>query len=204
MDNGATALLEVNWMTPAKVRELTVTGERGRQDGQNPSFSEPAGLAIVPNTHGYDVVDQARINEELGGEAGLDRLCNVLAEHGMSHILDDEWTKSRSVRWENITVPILSAANWGGQGLHARGNFEGFVRSATGEMYRFKHNDLTRRLNYSRQGGQADKYTAIITRQSTEVVGRGGEPHAALVRVPYVRLRQRPVAVEGNALETHG
>ena len=52
---------------------------------------------------------------------------------------------------------------------------EGFVRSATGEMFRFKHNDITRRLNYSRQGGQADRYTAIITRQSTEVVGRGGD-----------------------------
>lgn len=52
---------------------------------------------------------------------------------------------------------------------------EGFVRSATGEMFRFTHNDITRRLNYSRQGGQADTYTAIITRQSTEVVGRGGD-----------------------------
>jgi predicted dehydrogenase len=29
MDDGATGLLEVNWMTPAKVRELSVTGERG-------------------------------------------------------------------------------------------------------------------------------------------------------------------------------
>jgi hypothetical protein len=51
----------------------------------------------------------------------------------------------------------------------------GFVRSASGEMYRFKHNDITRRLNYSREGGQADRYTAIITRQGTEVVGRGGD-----------------------------
>jgi UDP-N-acetylglucosamine 3-dehydrogenase len=29
MEDGSTALLEVNWMTPAKVRELTVTGEKG-------------------------------------------------------------------------------------------------------------------------------------------------------------------------------
>lgn len=28
-DNGTTGLLEVNWLTPTKVRELTVTGERG-------------------------------------------------------------------------------------------------------------------------------------------------------------------------------
>jgi hypothetical protein len=55
---------------------------------------------------------------------------------------------------------------------------DGFVRSATGEMFRFTHNDITRRLAYSRPGGQADRYTAIITRQSTEVVGRGGEVRA--------------------------
>ncbi len=29
MDDGSTGLLEVNWMTPAKVRELSVTSERG-------------------------------------------------------------------------------------------------------------------------------------------------------------------------------
>ena len=29
MDDGSTGLLEVNWMTPAKVRELTVTADRG-------------------------------------------------------------------------------------------------------------------------------------------------------------------------------
>jgi predicted dehydrogenase len=29
MDNGSTGLLEVNWVTPAKVRELSVTGEKG-------------------------------------------------------------------------------------------------------------------------------------------------------------------------------
>jgi len=32
-------------------------------------------------------------------------------------------------------VPFLSAANWGGQGLHPRGNFEGFVRAASKEKW---------------------------------------------------------------------
>ena len=31
--------------------------------------------------------------------------------------------------WDKVIVPFLSAANWGGQGLHPRGNFEGFVRA---------------------------------------------------------------------------
>ena len=30
-----------------------------------------------------------------------------------------------------ITVPLLSAANWGGAGLHPRGNFEGYARAAS-------------------------------------------------------------------------
>ena len=40
-------------------------------------------------------------------------------------------TKARSPEWDKITTPLFSAANWGGQGLHPRGNFEGFVRAAS-------------------------------------------------------------------------
>jgi thiol-disulfide isomerase/thioredoxin len=43
------------------------TGERGRQDGTNPSFSEPAGLTLVPGTHGYDVVVADTVNHLLRG-----------------------------------------------------------------------------------------------------------------------------------------
>ena len=49
----------------------------------------------------------------------------------LAHPLDDEYHKARSPLWERITVPFLSAANWGGQGLHPRGDFEGFVRAAS-------------------------------------------------------------------------
>jgi predicted acyl esterase len=34
-----------------------------------------------------------------------------------------------------VKVPLLSAANWGGQGLHPRGNFEGYVRSASRQKW---------------------------------------------------------------------
>ncbi len=43
-----------------------------------------------------------------------------------SHALDDEWHRERSAALDRIEVPVLSAANWGGLGLHSRGNFEGF------------------------------------------------------------------------------
>ncbi len=57
----------------------------------------------------------------------------------LAHPLDDEYHRARSPVWENITVPLLSAANWGGQGLHPRGNFEGFVRAASKEKWLEAH-----------------------------------------------------------------
>ncbi|MBM3513512.1 MAG: CocE/NonD family hydrolase [Alphaproteobacteria bacterium] len=56
-----------------------------------------------------------------------------------AHPLDDDYHKERSPRWDKITVPLLSAANWGGQGLHPRGNFEGYVRSASKDKWLEAH-----------------------------------------------------------------
>ena len=47
-----------------------------------------------------------------------------------SHPLDDEYHRGRSASWTNVRVPLLSAANWGGIGLHSRGNFEAFTQAA--------------------------------------------------------------------------
>ncbi len=49
--------------------------------------------------------------------------------------LDDQFYRERSPDWSKVTVPFLSAANWGGQGLHPRGNFEGFCRAASKEKW---------------------------------------------------------------------
>lgn len=46
------------------------------------------------------------------------------------HPLFDEYHKELDVDWSKVTVPILSAANWGGAGLHLRGNIEGYVQAA--------------------------------------------------------------------------
>jgi uncharacterized protein len=56
-----------------------------------------------------------------------------------SHPLDDDYHKSRSPKWDKITTPLFSAANWGGQGLHPRGNFEGFVRAAAKQKWLEAH-----------------------------------------------------------------
>ena len=53
------------------------------------------------------------------------------AAAALKHSMDDDYWRARMPDWARVTVPILSAANWGGQGLHPRGNFEGFVRAAS-------------------------------------------------------------------------
>ncbi len=53
----------------------------------------------------------------------------------LAHRLDDDYYKARSPQWDRVTVPLLSANNWGGQGLHPRGNIEGFVRAASTQKW---------------------------------------------------------------------
>ena len=52
-----------------------------------------------------------------------------------AHPLDDAYHRERSPRWEKVTVPLLSAGNWGGQGLHLRGNVEGFLNAASSQKW---------------------------------------------------------------------
>jgi predicted acyl esterase len=52
-----------------------------------------------------------------------------------AHPLDDDYWKERSAVWSKVTVPLLSTANWGGQPLHPRGNFEGFYRAASEQKW---------------------------------------------------------------------
>jgi hypothetical protein len=56
-----------------------------------------------------------------------------------AHPMDDAYHKARSPQWDKITVPVFTAANWGGQGLHPRGNFEGFTRAASKQKWLEAH-----------------------------------------------------------------
>jgi predicted acyl esterase len=56
-----------------------------------------------------------------------------------AHPMDDKYHRERSPDWSKVTVPLFSAANWGGQGLHPRGNFEGFVRAASKQKWLEAH-----------------------------------------------------------------
>jgi predicted acyl esterase len=89
-------------------------GERGPV---NPNTGEPvAGPETLPD----EVLEKNRCK---------------LGEEILGHPFDDDYYKERSPNWSRVTVPFLSSANWGGQGLHPRGNFEGFVRAASNQKW---------------------------------------------------------------------
>ncbi len=51
-------------------------------------YCSPYLQAAPGSTHGYDVVDHQRINDELGGAAGHDRFCLKLRDTGLGQVLD--------------------------------------------------------------------------------------------------------------------
>jgi predicted acyl esterase len=52
-----------------------------------------------------------------------------------AHRLLDDWYRERSAVLENIELPALVVANWGGLGLHLRGTIDGYRRIASRDKW---------------------------------------------------------------------
>ena len=95
--------------------------------GENGKRSPITGDTVAgPPTLSEDQLRQNRI------DAGRDIL---------ERKLDGPYYRARSPHYEKVTVPLLSSANWGGMGLHPRGNFEGFVNAASSQKWLEVHGD---------------------------------------------------------------
>lgn len=57
----------------------------------------------------------------------------------LRHPLDDAWYQERSPDLSRISIPVLSAGNWGGPGVHMRGNIEGFMGVASKQKWLSMH-----------------------------------------------------------------
>ena len=66
--------------------------------------------------------------------------------------LVDDYYRERMVDFARIQAPLLSAANWGGQGLHPRGNYEGFLAAGSKEKWLEVHGDTHFTHFYSNYG----------------------------------------------------
>ena len=107
-----------NWFPRAVHRSQYGCGERG-------SRSKVTGeLVCGPEILSEDELQKNRIDYEAW----------ILA-----HPLVDDEHRSRTPDLSLIKVPVLSAANWGGQGLHTRGNFEGFMGAASKDKWLEAH-----------------------------------------------------------------
>ena len=67
-------------------------------------------------------------------------LTNVF-EAGRHHVFDDAYFQERTPKAERITVPFLSAGNWGGIGMHLRGNVTAFAEAASPRKWLEMHTD---------------------------------------------------------------
>jgi uncharacterized protein len=79
------------------------------------------------------------------------------AADALRHRLIDDYHRSRLPRFGDIEAPLLSAANWGGMGLHPRGNFEGYLRAGSRQKWLEVHGNTHFTLFYSEYGQKLQK-----------------------------------------------
>jgi predicted acyl esterase len=102
--------------------------------------------------------------------------------------LCDDYYASRTAAFESIEAPLLSAANWGGMGLHTRGNFEGFLRAGSQQKWLEVHGDTHFTHFYSKYGETLQKrfFGHFLKGEDT---GWNGQPRVSLnIRHPHERF----------------
>jgi uncharacterized protein len=80
-----------------------------------------------------------------------------LAAEILAHPFDDEWHAEHSSRAKAITVPVLSAANWGGLGNHQRGNFTAWQQVSSPEKWLEVHGGTHWAGFYTRYGRELQR-----------------------------------------------
>jgi uncharacterized protein len=99
---------------------------------------------LVAGPHTLSEDELAHNRADIPGEAKRRRLL-------------DDYYALRTPAFENISAPLFSAANWGGMGLHPRGNFEGWLRAGSREKWLEVHGDTHFTHFYSNYGERLQK-----------------------------------------------
>ncbi len=107
------------------------------------------------------------------------------------HVLCDDYYAARNAEFEKIQAPMLSAANWGGVGLHPRGNFEGWLRAGSRQKWLEVHGDTHFTHFYSKYGETLQKrfFGHFLKGEDT---GWNDQPRVSLnIRHPGEKFVQR-------------
>ncbi len=98
--------------------------------------------AVVPRQYGKGANGyRSRINGDwISGPETMseEELASNRTDYGadiLAHPLFDDYWQARMPDYSKINVPLLSAGNWGGVGLHPRGNIEGYVNAASDKKW---------------------------------------------------------------------
>lgn len=75
------------------------------------------------------------IEGDLSSEELKDNTVEMLQQLQLARFRDDESFSSNNYNLEDVRVPLLSTANWGGYLLHLRGNVEGFTWASSEFKY---------------------------------------------------------------------
>jgi hypothetical protein len=118
----------------SKKQVVNVQYGRGDKARKNPNTGESVG---GPITLSDEELARNRVNAY---------------EETKKHPFDDEWHRAQSADLSQVTIPFLSCANWGGQGLHPRGNFNGFIEAPAKQKWLEAHGDSHWSLFYSNYG----------------------------------------------------
>jgi (1->4)-alpha-D-glucan 1-alpha-D-glucosylmutase len=69
-------------------------------------YLSPVLQSVPGSQHGYDVVDHTRVNDELGGREGLERLAGTAREHGLGLVVDVVPNHMALVPPEHANAPL--------------------------------------------------------------------------------------------------
>jgi predicted acyl esterase len=114
-------------------------------------YGQGSRAPVNPNT-GQSVAGPVDLAEEELAANRVESFPEIKA-----HPFYDDWHRDRSIDLEQVTVPFLSAANWGGQGIHPRGNFNGFVQAGSAQKWLEAHGDTHWTHFYSAYGRDLQK-----------------------------------------------
>src|SRR5206468_11118459 len=90
--------------------------------------------------------------ETLAPEEMARNIADLPAQQRAARFASDAYYAERTPHLEDIEVPVLSRGNWGGIGLHLRGNAEGFMRAGSAQKWLEMHGDTHWTEYYTPQG----------------------------------------------------
>ncbi|WP_326537558.1 CocE/NonD family hydrolase [Pseudorhodoferax sp.] len=123
------------------------------------------GRQVLPLQHGYGERGHRNPNtgelvsgpETLSDEALAASRMSRPSNDVLSRPLLDDYYREKTPDVSRIEVPLLSAGNWGGMGLHTRGNFEGYLAAGSRQKWLEVHGDSHFTPFYRNAGVQLQK-----------------------------------------------